>query len=99
MLAKVRCLLLQDYTNVDIAECDGSDRQKWFLSNKGEIVHLPSGKCLDADGNNDNEVELYTCFDAVWQKWDVRGSTLRNRGLDRCLDIKNCPGLRSYFLS
>ena len=50
------------------------------------------GKCLDADGNNDNEVELYSCFDAAWQKWDLRGKTLRNRGLGRCLDIKNCPG-------
>ena len=50
------------------------------------------GKCLDADGNNDNEVELYSCFDAAWQKWELRGKTLRNRGLGRCLDIKNCPG-------
>merc|ERR1712025_177911 len=78
-------------TNVDIAPCDGSDRQKWSLSSKGEIIHLPSGKCLDADGNNDNEVELYSCFDAAWQKWDLRGKTLKNRGLHKCLDIKNCP--------
>ena len=82
----------EDYTNVDIAACDGSDRQKWHLSSKGEIIHLPSGKCLDADGNNDNEVELYSCNDVAWQKWDLRGKTLRNRGLGRCLDIKNCPG-------
>ena len=82
----------EDYTNVDIAACDGSDRQKWHLSSKGEIIHLPSGKCLDADGNNDNEVELYSCLDVAWQKWDLRGKTLRNRGLGRCLDIKNCPG-------
>jgi len=81
----------EDYTNVDIAACDGSDRQKWHLSSKGEIIHLPSGKCLDADKNNDNEVELYSCLDVAWQKWDLRGKTLRNRGLGRCLDIKNCP--------
>ena len=81
-----------DYTNVDVAACDGSDRQMWYLSSKGEIVHKPSGKCLDADGNNDNEVELYSCFDAAWQKWDLRGKTLRNRGLGKCLDIKNCAG-------
>ena len=88
----VSIVSLQDYTNVDIAPCDGSDRQKWSLSSEGEIIHLPSGKCLDADGNNDNEVELYSCFDAAWQKWDLRGKTLRNRGLHKCLDIKNCPG-------
>ena len=88
---------LQDYTNVDIAPCDGSDRQKWSLSSKGEIIHLPSGKCLDADGNNDNEVELYSCFDAAWQKWDLRGKTLRNRGLHKCLDIKNCPGISGFI--
>merc|ERR1719422_2621403 len=32
----------QDYTNVDVAKCDGSDRQKWSYSSKGEIIHLPS---------------------------------------------------------
>ena len=82
----------EDYTNVDVAACDGSDRQMWYLSSKGEIVHKPSGKCLDADGNNDNEVELYSCFDVAWQKWDLRGKTLRNHGLGKCLDIKNCAG-------
>merc|ERR550519_107993 len=80
-----------DYTNVDVAACDGSDRQKWSLSEVGEIKHLPSGKCLDADGNNDNEVELYSCSGVAWQKWDIVGKTLRNRGIGRCLDIKNCP--------
>ena len=82
----------EDYTNVDVAACDGSDRQMWSLSSEGEVVHKPSGKCLDADGNNDNEVELYSCSGAAWQKWDLRGKTLRNRGLGKCLDIKNCPG-------
>ena len=81
-----------DYTNVDVVPCDGSDRQMWSLSSDGEIVHKPSGKCLDADGNNDNEVELYSCSGASWQKWELRGDTLKNRGLGRCLDIKNCPG-------
>ena len=86
----------EDYTNVDVAACDGSDKQLWCLSSSGEVIHKPSGKCLDADGNNDNEVELYTCSGAAWQKWDLRGKTLKNRGLGRCLDIKNCP---SKFLS
>ena len=85
-----------DYTNVDVVACDGSDRQMWSLSSNGEIVHKPSGKCLDADGNNDNEVELYSCSGVAWQKWDLRGQTLRNRGLGRCLDIKNCPGKLSF---
>ena len=80
-----------DYTNVDIAACDGSDRQKWSLSAEGEIKHLPSGKCLDTDKNNENEVELYSCSGAAWQKWELRGKTIRNRGLNKCLDIKNCP--------
>merc|ERR1719322_1854993 len=26
----------EDYTNVDVAPCDGSDRQKWSLSSKGD---------------------------------------------------------------
>ena len=92
-----------DYTNVDVAACDGSDRQQWYLSANGEIVHKPSGKCLDADRNNENEVELYSCFDAGWQKWELRGQTIRNRAIGKCLDIKNCPGrlliLRSRYLT
>ena len=100
-----------------MAECDGSDRQKWHLTSQGEIVHLPSGKwlhcspliggggsrdpvltsdwsgkCLDADGNNGNEVELYTCLGYSWQRWELRQQTLRNRALGGCLDVKNCPG-------
>ena len=51
-----------------------------------------SGKCLDADGNNGNEVELYTCLGYSWQRWDLRERTLRNRALGGCLDVKNCPG-------
>ena len=38
-----------DYSNVDIAKCDGSDRQKWSLSSQGEIVHLPSGLFHDIE--------------------------------------------------
>ena len=51
-----------------------------------------SGKCLDADGNNGNEVELYTCLGYSWQRWELREQTLRNRALGGCLDVKNCPG-------
>ena len=80
-----------DYTNVDIVDCDGSDTQKWSLSAAGEVKHLPSGKCLDADKNNEFEVVLYSCSGANWQKWELVGKTIRNRGLNKCLDIKNCP--------
>jgi len=81
----------EDYSNVDIARCDGSDRQRWSFSSSGEIKHLPSGKCLDADKNNENEVELYSCSGAAWQRWEIRDKTIVNLGLNRCLDIKNCP--------
>ena len=39
----------------------------------GEILHASSGHCLDEDtntdhdGNNDHQVELFTCIHVKWQ--------------------------------
>ena len=40
-----------DYTSVNVRNCDNSNSQKWKISN-GHILHAPSGKCLDMDANN-----------------------------------------------
>jgi len=81
-----------DYTNVNVEHCsDALATQQWTLKSSGEIHHSISGKCLDMDANNENAVEVYSCSGVEWQKWEVQGDYIINKGTGRCLDIKNCP--------
>ena len=80
-----------DYTNVDVLHCDGSANQKWRLEDGGRMIHAVSGKCLDADSNNGNEVVVYGCSGAEWQSWQIKGETLVNTFNGNCLDIWMCP--------
>ena len=43
------------------------------------------------DANNENAVEVYSCSGVEWQKWEMQGDYIINKGTGRCLDIKNCP--------
>ena len=37
-----------DYTNVITSGCnDGSNNQKWAFNGAGQLIHTPSGMCLD----------------------------------------------------
>ena len=36
-----------NYANVLIFGCDGSNNKKWEFNGYGQINHIPSGKCLD----------------------------------------------------
>ena len=50
--------------------------------------HL-TGKCLDMDRNNNNEVELYSCFGAEWQRWTMDEGRIINAVNGQCLDIRD----------
>ena len=36
-----------DYTNVITTGCNESNNQKWAFDGSGQLIHTPSGKCLD----------------------------------------------------
>ena len=40
------------------------------------------------DANNNNLVEVYSCFGAEWQNWDRVGDTIVNAANGECLDIE-----------
>ena len=40
------------------------------------------------DGNNNNLVEVYSCFGAEWQNWDRVGDTIVNAANGECLDVE-----------
>ena len=48
-----------------------------------------TGKCLDMDRNNNNEVELYSCFGAEWQRWTMDDGRIINAVNGECLDIRD----------
>jgi len=84
-----------DYTNVVIDNCDAPMQELWHMAATGEILHASSGHCLDEDtntdhgGNNDHQVELFTCIHVKWQRWGIHGdNTIVNRDTKRCLDIQ-----------
>jgi len=79
-----------DYSNVKVDSCNEGRAEHWEMDQEGQIKHSSSGHCLDEDQNN-QEVELYTCSGATWQKWDIVGKTIVNRHSGRCLDIAGCP--------
>ena len=41
------------------------------------------------DRNNNNEVELYSCFGAEWQKWSMDDNRIINALNGQCLDIRD----------
>ena len=46
-----------DYTSVIITDCDdNSNNQRWIFSGSNQLLHAPSGMCLDMDANNNNKV-------------------------------------------
>jgi len=73
-----------------VDSCNDGRAEHWEIDQQGQIKHSSSGHCLDEDQNN-QEVELYTCSGATWQKWDIVGKTIVNRHSGRCLDIAGCP--------
>ena len=36
-----------DYTNVITFGCNDSNNQKWAFDGSGQLIHTPSGMCLD----------------------------------------------------
>jgi len=79
-----------DYTNVDVLHCDGSVNQLWQMNSNQQIIHAVSGKCLDADANNGDEVVVYACSGAEWQSWELKGDTIVNAHTGFCLDVWEC---------
>ena len=53
------------------------------------IKYHSTGKCLDMDRNNNNEVELYSCFGAEWQRWTMDDGRIINAVNGQCLDIRD----------
>jgi len=79
-----------DYTSVIITDCDdNSNNQRWIFSGSDQLLHAPSGMCLDMDANNNNKVEVYSCFGAEWQTWYQQDNNIKNGLNDQCLDIRD----------
>jgi len=76
-----------DYTNVITSGCNDGNNQKWAFNGAGQLIHTPSGMCLDMDANNNNLVEVYSCFGAEWQNWDRVGDTIVNAANGECLAL------------
>ena len=36
-----------DYTNVITSGCNDGNNQKWAFNGNGQLIHTPSGMCLD----------------------------------------------------
>ena len=37
----------EDYTNVITSGCNDGNNQKWAFNGAGQLIHTPSGMCLD----------------------------------------------------
>jgi hypothetical protein len=60
-------------SNVTTHECHGGDNQKWRLDDKGHIISVSSGRCLDvaeASKNNGGNVHIWDCLDVTNQVWN-----------------------------
>ena len=52
------------------------------------------------DRNNDNEVELYSCFGAEWQRWEMdENNRIINALNGQCLDIRDGNGYPDVYVS
>ena len=52
------------------------------------------------DRNNNNEVELYSCFGAEWQKWEMdENNRIINALNGQCLDIRDGNGYPDVYVS
>ena len=76
------------YSTMSSLACTGADDQLWKVEGS-RIVHASSGKCLDADPNNGDSVQVYACTGATNQKWTVSSSagTIKNQQTAKCLDV------------
>ena len=77
-----------DYTNVINDNCYESNAQIWRLEGD-QLKHSSSGKCLDMDANNGNEVVIYNCFGPEWQNWSYQNGKIINKSNGQCLDIRD----------
>ena len=77
-----------DYTNVINDDCDDSNAQIWRFEGDN-LKHSSSGKCLDMDANNGNEVVIYSCFGPEWQTWSYQNGKIVNGANGQCLDIRD----------
>ena len=51
------------------------------------------------DRNNDNEVELYSCFGAEWQRWEMPGNDIIVNAVNgQCLDTRDGNGYPDVYV-
>ena len=88
-----------NWAQIQLWECNGSDAQKWTRSSDGTIRAL--GKCLDIkhgsteDGAN---VQLFDCNGSSAQQWRLSpAGDIVNPQADKCLDVQ-APGDRNGAL-
>ncbi|MFF5567115.1 ricin-type beta-trefoil lectin domain protein [Streptomyces sp. NPDC012623] len=79
----------QDGSALQMWTCNGTDAQRWDLTDEGQLRAL--GKCMDVEWSgteNGTPVRLWECNASDAQKWEPQpDGTLRNTGSGRCLDI------------
>ena len=52
------------------------------------------------DRNNNNEVELYSCFGAEWQRWEMSENNRITNALNgQCLDIRDGNDYPDVYVS
>ena len=52
------------------------------------------------DRNNDNEVELYSCFGAGWQRWEMdEDNRIINALNGQCLDTRDGNGYPDVYVN
>ena len=76
-------------TEINLYECGPSALQNFaYDTATRRIVHLASGKCLDAYGfDNQTPVGLWDCHDGNNQKWERANGAYRVAHVGRCLDV------------
>ncbi|KAF4525650.1 hypothetical protein B566_EDAN001250 [Ephemera danica] len=60
-------------------ECNGfnNSNQQWELTEKGQLRHKRSGKCLDVEGvKSEEDVKVAPCSDSVFQVWSFDHSNV-----------------------
>ncbi|MEU9015920.1 ricin-type beta-trefoil lectin domain protein [Streptomyces sp. NPDC048479] len=78
----------EDWTPVQMHECNGTPAQKWTMAEDGTIQSL--GKCLDvawASTEDGARVQLHQCNDSGAQMWEYAGNTFVNTWSNKCLDL------------
>ncbi|CAE7949632.1 ath, partial [Symbiodinium sp. KB8] len=72
------------------ASCSGTDREKWYFQEDGQMINFDSGLCLDESLGGRfpvNDVYEYRCTGSDNQKWErLSDGRFRNIKTRRCLD-------------